>query len=181
LSQLGGWPTFNDLCVHHSHCVGNARKIKSLATHSNVTLQDFHIATVTSDLASHLQSAHHRQGGGGRGITHRTNGKSFKYKILPVSYCGTRIFWQIPPKVMIAIDQGEGGYPKKSLRAAIERLTLRSRFARSREFSRREIHNQEQSLRRQAPASGTLSRIERRIECGLLSRFGSRGPEGLLL
>jgi hypothetical protein len=37
ITPWGGWPTFNNLCGHHSHCVGNARKIKSLA-HPSLTL-----------------------------------------------------------------------------------------------------------------------------------------------
>ena len=36
--------------------------------------------------------------------------KSFKLKILPVSYSAPRIFWRFPAKFMISIDHGGGGW-----------------------------------------------------------------------
>jgi hypothetical protein len=42
------WPTFNDLCVRHSHCVGIARKIKGPGRPP-----DFSI-TVSSNEAQHI-------------------------------------------------------------------------------------------------------------------------------
>jgi hypothetical protein len=67
-----------------THCVGNARKIKSLATYSNVTLQDFHILSVTSDLASPLESAHHHQGGGGLLHSESSGSKYFVSQIFEI-------------------------------------------------------------------------------------------------
>jgi hypothetical protein len=77
---------------------------------------------VTSGLASNPKSANRRQTRGRMYGDLNTGRKSFKRKILPVTYCASRISLQNRGNIMISIDRGaekEEGYPSRATRRRV--------------------------------------------------------------